>query len=128
MYWLADAFDDGGLEFAAVGAAEVELVAGKADWDGFAWAPFAGGVAVGRVWFVFAGVDDTLHIDNDGASNRVNREFADDFGFGLEPVFGVVASEASAALKEFGSAAANRFLHLRRIFAEQLPHAGRPQM
>ena len=45
--WLADAFDDGGLEFAAVGAAEVELVTREADGDGFARAPFAGGLAVG---------------------------------------------------------------------------------
>ena len=45
---LADSFYDGGLEFAAVGAAEVEFVAGEADGDGVAGFPFAGSVAIGR--------------------------------------------------------------------------------
>jgi hypothetical protein len=65
-----------------------------------------------------------LHVDYDGAADRVDGEFANDFGFGLEPVFAIVAHKPSTALKEFSGTAADGLLHLLGIFPEDLPHAG----
>jgi len=112
---LADSFYYSGLEFAAVGAAEVEFVAGEADWDWVAGLPLAGSVAIGRSAFVFASVDHALDVDDDGAANGSADGFPQDLGFGLIPVFGVLTCNLAAALVDFGGAAAYSFSHFRRI-------------
>ena len=55
---LADSFYDGGLEFAAVGAAKVEFVAGEPNGNGIAAIPFAGSVAIGRGTFALPSRED----------------------------------------------------------------------
>jgi hypothetical protein len=111
----ADSFHDGGLQFLAVGAAEIELVAGETNGDGIAGLPFAGGVAIGGGGIVFTRVDHAFNIDNDRAANQVRGRFAKDLGFGLVPVFVVATFDGSAPLVEFGGAAADSLLHLRRV-------------
>ena len=69
---LADSFYYCGLEFAAVGAAEVEFVTSETHGDWIARLPLAGNVAIGRGGFVFAGVDHALEVDDDGAA-KVSR-------------------------------------------------------
>jgi len=59
------------LEFLAVGAAEVEFVAGEADRDGIARFPLTGSVALGRGGFVLPGVDDALEVNDYRAANVV---------------------------------------------------------
>jgi hypothetical protein len=110
------------LEFAAVGAAEVEFVAREADGDGIAWFPLAGSVASSCGGFIFAGVDHALEIHDDGAANAAGSGFAKDFGFGLVPVFGVVALDGSALLVEFGGTAADGFLYFRRVVPKRPRH------
>ncbi len=68
--------------------------------NGIAGFPLAGGVAVGGGGFVFAGVDHALKVDDNGAANGISRGFAKDLGFGLVPVFDVVAFDGSALLVE----------------------------
>jgi hypothetical protein len=60
------------LEFAAVGTAEVEFVAGEANGNRIAGLPFAGKVAIGRGGLVFPGVDYAPDVDDDGAAKGVN--------------------------------------------------------
>jgi hypothetical protein len=112
---LADSFYDSGLEFLAVGAAEVEFVAGEAGWDGVARFPFAGSVSLGAGGFVFAGVNHALKVDYYSTKNGICGELAEDFGFGLVPVFEVMAFDGSLPMVELGGAAADSFSHLRRV-------------
>ncbi len=119
---LADSFDDGGLEFASVAAAEVEFVAGEANGNGLAWFPFPGSVAIGGGGFVFPGVDYALDVDDDGTANGVSGGFAKDLGFGLVPVVDVVAFDCAALPVEFSGPAADGFLYLRRIVPRHPRH------
>jgi len=110
------------LEFAAVGAAEVEFVTGETNGHGIAGFPFAGRVAIGRGGFVFAGVDHALDVDDDGAANRVSGGFAKDLGFGLIPVSTLRPFDGSGALVEFSGTAADGLLYLRRIVPRHPRH------
>src|SRR5712671_7013458 len=106
---LPNSFDDSGLEFAAVMASKKEFIAGKANWHRISGVPLAGSVALGRVGFVFPGVNHSLDVDDDSAASRASARFANNLGFGLVPIFDVVPFDATAAAIEFGGAAADSF-------------------
>jgi hypothetical protein len=103
------------LEFLAVWAAEVEFVAGEANWDGIAWLPLTGDVALGCRGIVFARVYHAFYVDDNGAANEVRGRLAKDLGFGLVPVFVIVAFDGSVPMVEFGGTAADGLLHFRRV-------------
>ena len=67
--FLADSFDDRGLEFAPIVAAKVEFVTREANRNGIAWFPFAGGVTISRDAFVFGGINDAFDVNDDGTAN-----------------------------------------------------------
>jgi hypothetical protein len=103
------------LEFLAVGAAEIQFIAGKANGHGIAWLPLPRGVTLGCCGIVFTGVDHSFYINHDGAANEVRSRLAEDFGFGLVPVFKVVTFDGAALLIELGGATTDGFSHFRRI-------------
>jgi hypothetical protein len=113
------------LEFAAVGTAQIQFVAGDANRDRVAGLPFAGNVAIGRGGFVFPGVDYAPDVDHDGAAEGVTGGLSEDLGLGLVPVIGVAAFDRSATLEKLSSAPPDSFVHLVRIVPRSSRHTHR---
>lgn len=116
-YFLADSFDYIGFEFTAVGAAQKEAVAFQSGDDTIAGLPLAGQIAIGRGYVVFAGIDDAFEVNHDRGMRNVSGGFTENFGFGLAPVFDVVAFGRSTEPVKFGGAPTDCLLHVRGVFA-----------
>ncbi len=106
-FLLADLLDDCGLEDLAVGTFDEHLVALEADWDCGAGAELAGMVAVGGIGAVLADIFGAVHADDDGGSASWGfARLAQDFRFGLSPVFHFLAGDFSGPDVDFFGVAA----------------------
>jgi len=69
---------------------------------------------MGRGWGVFANVLDAVDFDDDGGPAGIGGKFLEDFGFGLRPIFRVMARDFAVAVIDFLGAAADEFVEVER--------------
>jgi hypothetical protein len=112
---VTDPFYDGRLQLATVAPTKVEFVAGKTNGNGVARFPFARSIAVGRSEFIFPGIDNAVQVYHDGAANRVRGGFTKNLGFGLTPIFEVVAFGLSPTLVKLSRPSPDGFSLFRGI-------------